>query len=239
MVAAQSAINRRLDGLLWMQIWLPGRLAPAGWLPFTSIGWAGFTGARPTCWLSLRGTKCSGWLGSQSRGRCTKPVPGTSWLGSQAGLGCSLCAPAQAGRRTCCSASRLMWQRWWQMPSRLSVLKCDGCDNFCKSASQLPTPAYVAALAPFAKKRALAQMRLSGAPIQTPFSAARVRGPTRSGPALTAARWRWTPSSMCYNSAWLLKPPGHDTGMIWDGCNMHCLTDFVYDASNLIPGPRA
>jgi hypothetical protein len=32
---------------------------------------------------------------------------------------------------------------------------------------QLPTPAYVAALAPLAKKRALAQMRLSGAPIQT------------------------------------------------------------------------
>ncbi len=32
---------------------------------------------------------------------------------------------------------------------------------------ELPTPAYVAALAPLAKKRALAQMRLSGAPIQT------------------------------------------------------------------------
>jgi hypothetical protein len=33
---------------------------------------------------------------------------------------------------------------------------------------QLPTPAYVAALAPLAKKRALAWMRLmSGAPIQT------------------------------------------------------------------------
>ncbi len=32
---------------------------------------------------------------------------------------------------------------------------------------KLPTPAYVAALAPLAKNRALAQMRLSGAPIQT------------------------------------------------------------------------
>ncbi len=32
---------------------------------------------------------------------------------------------------------------------------------------RLPTPADVAALAPLAKKRALAQMRLSGAPIQT------------------------------------------------------------------------
>ncbi len=57
----------------------------------------------------------------------------------------------------------------------------DSCDswNFCKYAThmvqggssaehdRLPTPAYVAALAPLAKKRALAQMRLSGAPIQT------------------------------------------------------------------------
>jgi hypothetical protein len=32
---------------------------------------------------------------------------------------------------------------------------------------ELPIAAYVAALAPLAKKRALAQMRLSGAPIQT------------------------------------------------------------------------
>ncbi len=57
----------------------------------------------------------------------------------------------------------------------------DSCANrnFCKYAThmvqggntaehdRLPTPAYVAALAPLAKKRALAQMRLSGAPIQT------------------------------------------------------------------------
>jgi hypothetical protein len=33
--------------------------------------------------------------------------------------------------------------------------------------AELPTPPCVAALAPLAKKRALAQMRLSGAPIQT------------------------------------------------------------------------
>ncbi len=51
--------------------------------------------------------------------------------------------------------------------------------NFCKYAThmvqggsgaehdQLPTPAYVAALAPLAKKQALAQMCLSVAPIQT------------------------------------------------------------------------
>jgi hypothetical protein len=57
----------------------------------------------------------------------------------------------------------------------------DSCANrnFCKYAThmvqggnsaehdELPIPAYVAALAPLAKKRALAQMRLSGAPIQT------------------------------------------------------------------------
>ncbi len=57
----------------------------------------------------------------------------------------------------------------------------DGCDkqNFCKYAThmvrggsgaehdELPIPAYVSALAPLAKKRALAPMRLSGAPIQT------------------------------------------------------------------------
>jgi hypothetical protein len=63
--------------------------------------------------------------------------------------------------------------------------------------NELPTPAYVAALAPLAKKRALAQMRLSGAPIQTICSAVLVRCPTRSGSALAAAQRRWTPSSMC------------------------------------------
>ncbi len=57
----------------------------------------------------------------------------------------------------------------------------DSCANrnFCKYVThmvqggnsaehdELPTPAYVATLAPLAKKRALAQMRLSGAPIET------------------------------------------------------------------------
>jgi hypothetical protein len=36
-----------------------------------------------------------------------------------------------------------------------------------KTPPLVPTPVNVAALAPLAKKRALAQMRLSGAPIQT------------------------------------------------------------------------
>jgi hypothetical protein len=66
-------------------------------------------------------------------------------------------------------------------PGRLIQCTRDACDSrrFCKYAThmvqggsgaehkQLPTPAYVAALAPLAEKRALAQMRLSGAPIQT------------------------------------------------------------------------
>ncbi len=86
----------------------------------------------------------------------------------------------------------------------------DGCANrnFCKYAThmvqggtsaehdELPIPAYVAALAPLAKKRALA------------------RCPTRSGSALAAARQRWTPSSMRCLNAKLLTPPGRVTGMI-------------------------
>ena len=54
-------------------------------------------------------------------------------------------------------------------------------------------------------KRALAQMRLSGAPIQTNLQ--------RSGFALAAALRRWTPSSMRCLNAKPLQPSGRATGM--------------------------
>jgi hypothetical protein len=95
----------------------------------------------------------------------------------------------------------------------------DGCANrnFCKYAThmvqggtsaehdELPIPAYVAALAPLAKKRALARMRLSGAPIQSDQPAARCW----RGAFLAAALPSWLRSGGGHRAARAVRVPCH------------------------------
>ena len=144
----------------------------------------------------------------------------------------------------------------------------DSCANrnFCKYAThmvqggnsaehdELPTPAYVAALAPLAKKRALAQMRLSGAPIQTNLQrgAGAVPYSQRLCPRGCAATADTEQHVLFECLATEAARARYRDALGLDACDMRCLMDkvyqqkdvrlvldFVYEASNLIPGPAA
>ncbi len=115
---------------------------------------------------------------------------------------------------------------------------------------ELPTPAYVAALAPLAKKRALAQMRLSGAPIQTNLQrgAGAVPYSRRLCPGGCAATVDTEQHVLFECQATEAARARHRDALGLDACDMRCLMDkvyqqkdvglvldFVYEASNLIP----
>jgi hypothetical protein len=144
----------------------------------------------------------------------------------------------------------------------------DGCANrnFCKYAThmvqggnsaehdELPIPAYVAPLAPLAKKQALAQMRLSGAPIQNNLQrgAGAVPYSQRLCPRSCAATVDTEQHVLFECQAIEAARARYRDALGLDACDMLCLMDkvyqqkdvglvmdFVYEASNLIPGPTA
>ena len=119
---------------------------------------------------------------------------------------------------------------------------------------ELPIPAYVAALAPLAKKRALAQMRLSGAPIQTNLQrgASAVPYSQRLCPRGCAAAVDTEQHALFECQATAAARARHRDALGLDACDMRCLMDkvyqekhaglvldFVHEASSLIPGPTA
>ncbi len=113
---------------------------------------------------------------------------------------------------------------------------------------------YVAALAPLAKKRALAQMRLSGASIQTNLQrgAGAVPYSQRLCPRGCAAAVDTEQHVLFECQATEAARARYRDALGLDECDMRCLMDkvyqqkdvglvmdFVYEASNLIPGPTA
>jgi hypothetical protein len=91
--------------------------------------------------------------------------------------------------------------------------EANDCDKrfFCKYAThmvlggsgaehdQLPVPVYVAALAPLARRRALAQLWFSSAPIQTNLLRSTDGGSTPRGCAPAAAQRRLS-NTCCFNA---------------------------------------
>jgi hypothetical protein len=120
---------------------------------------------------------------------------------------------------------------------------------------ELPTPAYVAALAPLAKKRALAQMRLSGASIQTNLrrGADAVPYSQRLCPRGCAAAVDTEQHVLfeCLATEAARARYWDDLGLdaardmrclmdkVYQQKDVGLVMDFVYEASNLIPGPTA
>jgi hypothetical protein len=95
---------------------------------------------------------------------------------------------------------------------------------------ELPIPAYVAALAPLAKKQALAHMRLSGAPIQTNLQrgAGVVPFSQRLCPRGCAAAVDTEQHALFECQATEAPRARYRDALGLDACDMRCLMDRVY-----------